>query len=240
MAFFLLMWLLGSTTEGDKQGHRRLLQFAAQGRAASAAAARATRRTSSRAAAPTSRARSARSSSGDIEAPRKTVNLQALQVGAEAQAERARLEAAQDEGRGGARNNAEAGVDALADPPRHDAGRPAHPDRRRAEPADVRQRQRGREAVHARAAAQHRRACWPRCRTASRWKATPMPAVRQRRPRLQQLGAVDRPRQRVAPRAGRRRPARGPRAAGAGPGLELAASTPAIRSARRTAASASS
>jgi chemotaxis protein MotB len=32
MAFFLLMWLLGSTTKGDLEGHRGILQDAAQGR----------------------------------------------------------------------------------------------------------------------------------------------------------------------------------------------------------------
>jgi chemotaxis protein MotB len=31
MAFFLLMWLLGSTTEGRQEGHCRLLQRAAEG-----------------------------------------------------------------------------------------------------------------------------------------------------------------------------------------------------------------
>ena len=31
MAFFLLMWLLGSTAKGELQGHRRVFQRPAQG-----------------------------------------------------------------------------------------------------------------------------------------------------------------------------------------------------------------
>ena len=44
MAFFLLMWLLGSTTEGDKKGIADYFNVAAEGGAAAAAPARATRR----------------------------------------------------------------------------------------------------------------------------------------------------------------------------------------------------
>ena len=53
MAFFLLMWLLGSTTEGDKKGIADYFNAPLQGRAVPAAAARATRRTSCAAAART-------------------------------------------------------------------------------------------------------------------------------------------------------------------------------------------
>ena len=44
MAFFLLMWLLGSTTKGELTGIAGLFPHAAQGRAGPAAAAAATAR----------------------------------------------------------------------------------------------------------------------------------------------------------------------------------------------------
>ena len=53
MAFFLLMWLLGSTTEGDKKGIADYFQSPLKVAMLSAARARATRRTCSRAAART-------------------------------------------------------------------------------------------------------------------------------------------------------------------------------------------
>ena len=56
-------------------------------------------------------------------------------------AEIARLKTLQEQDRGRARRQPRAWrALPLADPARHDARRPAHPDRRRAEPADVRQR----------------------------------------------------------------------------------------------------
>jgi chemotaxis protein MotB len=57
-------------------------------------------------------------------------------------------------------------------------------------------------------------------------KATPTPCPSAAATRLQQLGAVGRPRQRLAPRADGRRPARRPGAACAGPGREQALRPP--------------
>ena len=53
MAFFLLMWLLGSTTEGDKKGIADYFTSPLRIAMLAAAAVRAIRRTSSRAAART-------------------------------------------------------------------------------------------------------------------------------------------------------------------------------------------
>jgi flagellar motor protein MotB len=60
MAFFLLMWLLGSTDRGRQEGHRRLFSIADEGGDVRRLGRRATRRTCSRAAARTSRAPPAR------------------------------------------------------------------------------------------------------------------------------------------------------------------------------------
>ena len=60
MAFFLLMWLLGSTTEGDKKGLQDYFQSPLKVALGVAARARAIRRTCSRAAARTSPAAPAR------------------------------------------------------------------------------------------------------------------------------------------------------------------------------------
>jgi chemotaxis protein MotB len=50
MAFFLLMWLLGSTTEGDKKGIADYFQSPLKVALLGGGSGRATRRTSSRAA----------------------------------------------------------------------------------------------------------------------------------------------------------------------------------------------
>ena len=97
MAFFLLMWLLGSTTEGDKEGHRRLLQLAAEDRAAGRRASsegcvlviRGGGRTS---------AGTGQVKGGDIEAERRTINLAALKAEAR-KAEMAKLGAQRQGGR---------------------------------------------------------------------------------------------------------------------------------------------
>jgi chemotaxis protein MotB len=74
MAFFLLMWLLGSTTEGDKKGIADYFA-AAEGGAAGRRRARATPRTWSRAAAGPDALRAARCKNGDVEASASTINL---------------------------------------------------------------------------------------------------------------------------------------------------------------------
>ena len=143
MAFFLLMWLLGSTTEGDKKGIadyfssplKMALLASGSGAGDASHVVKGGGEDLTRSTGQVKR--------GDIEAKRKTINLQALKA-EQVRAEIARLRAA-EAARSSRRSpsNPKLAAHALADPPGHDARRPAHPDRRREPAPDVRQRQRG-------------------------------------------------------------------------------------------------
>ncbi len=154
MAFFLLMWLLGSTTEGDKKGiadfFNAPLKVALYGGSGAGDSSHVVRGGGQDLTRTTGQVKD-----GDVPAKRKLLNIKSLEA-EQKRAEAARLEALKKKVEDALVGEPEAGGDEVADPPRHDARRPAHPDRRRAEPADVRQRQRGREALHARAAARDR------------------------------------------------------------------------------------
>src|SRR6476469_4571166 len=78
MAFFLLMWLLGSTTEGDRKGIADFFNSPLKVSVVRGGGADLTRAVG-------------QVKQGDVAAPRKTVNLQALQS-EQKRAERARLE----------------------------------------------------------------------------------------------------------------------------------------------------
>ena len=142
MAFFLLMWLLGSTTEGDKKGIADYFSSPLQGRDAVGGSGAGDASHVIKGGGRTSRAAPARSSAARSRPSAQTVNLQRAE-GRAARAEVARLEELKEQGRGrSSQRNPKLAALHVADPARHDARRPAHPDRRRAEPADVRQRQR--------------------------------------------------------------------------------------------------
>ncbi len=121
MAFFLLMWLLGSTTEGDRKGiadfFNSPLKVSFVGGSGSGDSSHVVRGGG----ADLSRA-VGQVKQGDVAAPRKTVNLQALQS-EQKRAERARLESLKAKVEEALAIEPEAGLDALADPPRHDARR---------------------------------------------------------------------------------------------------------------------
>ncbi len=135
MAFFLLMWLLGSTTEGDKKGIADYFKTPLQGGAAWAARAAATRRTSSSGGG-TDLTRDDRPGQGRRHrGATQDVNLQGPA---------GRAAARRDGASGGLKQRgrraccaANPKLAALKSQIRLDmtARRPAHPDRRRAEPA---------------------------------------------------------------------------------------------------------
>ena len=94
MAFFLLMWLLGSTTEGDKKGiadyfssPMKVAMFGGSGAGDSSHVLRGGGQDLTRTTGQVKR--------GEVESERKTINLQAMQAAQaeQRQAERARLEA---------------------------------------------------------------------------------------------------------------------------------------------------
>ena len=97
MAFFLLMWLLGSTTEGDKKGIADYFNSPLRSRCSAAAAAPAIRRTRQGRRRRTSRT-TGQVKRGEIEAERSRVNLKALK------AERKRAEGASRSLEGAHRN----------------------------------------------------------------------------------------------------------------------------------------
>ena len=198
MAFFLLMWLLGSTTEGDKKGiadfFNAPLKVALMGGSGAGDSSHVVRGGGQDLTRTTGQVKD-----GDVPGQEEAPQHQVARGRAEAR-RAGQARGAEAEGRGRARGEPQAGGDALADPPRHDARRPAHPDRRRAEPADVRQRQRRREALHARAAAGDRPRPLGRAEPDHPRGPHRRAPVQRRRARLQQLGALERPRQRLAAR----------------------------------------
>ena len=120
MAFFLLMWLLGSTTEGDKKGiadfFNAPLKVSLLGGSGSGDSSHVIRGGG------TDLSRQHRAGEGrrDRRRARKTINLKALK--AEQRGPRsARLEALKEQVEDAHRGIAEAGDDEVADPPRHDA-----------------------------------------------------------------------------------------------------------------------
>ena len=147
MAFFLLMWLLGSTTEGDKKGiadyfssPMKVALFGGSGAGDASHVLKGGGQDLTRTTGQVKR--------GEIESERKTVNLKALKD-EQIRAEIARLRTLQERIEGELQSNPGLARVQVADPARHDARRPAHPDRRRAEPADVRQRLGAGAALHA-------------------------------------------------------------------------------------------
>jgi len=94
MAFFLLMWLLGSTTEGDRKGiadfFNSPLKVSLVGGSGSGDSSHVVRGGGADLSRTVGQVKQ-----GDVQAPRKTINLQAMQAAQaeQRQAERARLEA---------------------------------------------------------------------------------------------------------------------------------------------------
>ena len=94
MAFFLLMWLLGSTTEGDRKGiadfFNSPLKVSLVGGSGSGDSSHVVRGGGADLSRTVGQVKQ-----GDVQAPRKTINLQAMQAAKaeQRQAERARLEA---------------------------------------------------------------------------------------------------------------------------------------------------
>ena len=94
MAFFLLMWLLGSTTEGDRKGiadfFNSPLKVSFVGGSGSGDSSHVVRGGGADLSRTVGQVKQ-----GDVQAPRKTINLQAMQAAQaeQRQAERARLEA---------------------------------------------------------------------------------------------------------------------------------------------------
>ena len=217
MAFFLLMWLLGSTTEGDKKGisdyFQSPLRVAMSGGSGSGDSSHVIRGGGQDLSRTTGQVKR-----GDIEAKRDTVNLQALKQ-EQVRAEIARLE--------DLKKKVEEKIEAspklapMASQLRLDMTR----DGLRIQITDERNRPmfasgigRG-AALHARVAARNRPGIELGAQPPHARRPHRRAAFLGGRSWLQQLGALGRPRQCVAPRAGRRQPARRSRAARAGPGL---------------------
>ena len=222
MAFFLLMWLLGSTTEGDKKGIAdffnsplKVSLMGGTGSGDSSSVVHGGGADLSRSTGPGEGRRRAR----------ETASAEPEGTAGRAEAHRdGQARGLEGEGRASARREPQACRHEGSDPPRHDARR-----RLRIQITDEQNRPmfdsgsaivkpymrellaRDRQGALRRAEPHHARRSH-RC-TGLRW----------RRSRLQQLGVVERPRQRVAPRDRRRRPSRRPHAAGPGDGVEQVA-----------------
>mgnify|MGYP003694534717 CR=1 FL=1 len=199
MAFFLLMWLLGSTTEGDKKGiadyFSSPMKVAMFGGAGSGDASHVLRGGGQDLTRTTGQVKR-----GDVESERKTINLKALKE-EQIRAEIARLRTLQRAHRRRVAEQSGLGRVPLADPAGDDARWLAHSDHRCIEPADVRQWLGTGATLHAGAAARDRRGAGRGAQPPHARGPYRCHAVFGRRARLQQLGAVGRPRQRVAPRA---------------------------------------
>ncbi len=156
MAFFLLMWLIGSTTKGDLEGiaefFRTPLKVALAGGSGSGDSSSVIQgggQDLTRSAGQVQKA--------DTPAKRQTINLQAARAEL-ARREIEKLAGLEEALRGRDRQGSEARAVQEPDPARDHARRIADHGRRRAEPRDVRHRQRAAEGLHARHHARDRRA----------------------------------------------------------------------------------
>ena len=230
MAFFLLMWLLGSTTEGDKKGiadfFNAPLKVALLGGSGAGDSSHVVRGGGADLSRTTGQVKE-----GDVPAKRKLLNIKSLEA-EQKRAEIARLEALKKKVEDAL--SASPKLAAMKSQIRLDMTR----DGLRIQIVDEQNRpmfdsgSADREAVHARAAARDRPRALGRAEPDHARRPHRLAAVQRRRARLQQLGALDRPRQRVAARDRRRRPARGPHAAGPGAGVEQPVRRPPSRPAR--------
>ncbi len=218
MAFFLLMWLLGSTTEGDKKGiadfFNAPLKVALLGGSGAGDSSHVVR-----AAARTCRARPGQVKEGDVPSKRKILNIKSLEA-EQKRAEIARLEALKKKVEDAL--SASPKLAAMKSQIRLDMTR----DGLRIQIVDEQNRpmfDNGSAVVKP-----YMRELLQEIGHVLQDVAQPhhprgphrRPAVQRRRARLQQLGALDRPRQRVAARDRRRRPAGGPHPDRPGAGVE--------------------
>ena len=203
MAFFLLMWLLGSTAEGDRKGIAEYFQTPL--RVAMAGGSGSGDASSVIQGGGEDLTRSAGQVARSAEpARRQTINLQA------ARAELARQEAEKLEGlkrrfEEAIQEQREARAVQEPDSARDHGRRSASHRHRRAESRDVRYRRRRGEGLHARRHARDRRFAERRRQRDLARGPHRRRAVRGRRAGLLELGAIGRSCQRVAPRARRRR-----------------------------------
>ncbi len=205
MAFFLLMWLLGSTAKGDLKGISEYFQTPLK--VALSGGSRQRRQLAHH--------QGRRQGPDALDRPGQGRRARRQADRRRHQGRRGRTRAPREgipEGPASRRvealinNDAQARAVPQPAAARRDERGAAHPDRRREEPADVRQRQLAAEAVReghpARAVEDAERR-----RPAHRPRGPHRRGrVRVRRQELQQLGAVGRPRQRDASRTRRRRP----------------------------------
>ena len=137
MAFFLLMWLLGSTTEGDKKGIADCFQsplkvamLGGSGSGDSSSVVKGGGKDLTR--------QTGQVKTGEVEAKKRSYNLKVPSRKSSA-AERRAWSSSRPRSRTSPPTRSPPWVARSA---RHDQRRPAHPDRRRRQPPDVRQRQR--------------------------------------------------------------------------------------------------